>query len=529
MKCIRFGTLTFVWALGCAHGPTPSPSSGPFAAAVPVVRPTYALPGGPTFDATRIAAYGGQHGAIYQHIDASLDAHTAAIQRWLRQRSISAQNDGVREMATMVRDDLKAIGFQEAELVETDGHPGVWGYYHAGAPKTLLVYMMYDVQPVNEADWRSPPFEARIIDHDLGRVIMARGATNQKGPQRAFLNAIESIVAVDGTLPVNLMVTVEGEEELGSPHYPQIIDRYEQRLRSAHGVIFPFNSQGADGSASLILGVKGMLYLEAEATGGEHGGPSTAEIHGSYKAIVDSPVWRLVNGLSSMVSDDGNTILIDGYYDGVRPPTEEEAALIRGLARQDRDALYQKALSVAQWIDGKTGVEAIKELIYTPTLNIDGIYGGYTGEGVKTILPHKATAKVDSRLPVGIDPDAALAKIRAHLQKHGYDDIKLRKLSGYPASQTSVTSPLVQAVLGVFNKYGHVPTVNPRIAGSAPFYQFTKRLGLPMIPAGLGYGTGAHAPNEIMVVTPRPASKVAGLAEIEKAYVDILFALARAE
>jgi len=165
------------------------------------------------------------------------------------------------------------------------------------------------------------------------------------------------------------------------------------------------------------------------------------------------------------------------------------------------------------------------EMTYTPTLNIDGIYAGYTGEGMKTILPHKATAKMDSRLPVGIDPDEHLAKIRAFLDANGYADILLRKLSGYPAAQTSVDAPLVQAALGVTRKYAGTPSVNPRIAGSAPFYQFTERLKLPMMPWGLGYGNGAHAPNEIMLIEPAEGTDAAGLADIEKAYVDFIYAL----
>ncbi len=491
-------------------------------------RPDFTLPEAEAFDAASVPAYGGDHGAVYAYIDENLDSHVGKIQRWLRQPSISAQNVGVREMAEMMRGDLEAIGFQETALVETDGHPGVWGFYDAGAERTLMLYMMYDVQPVNEEDWQSPPFEANVIDHPLGKVIMGRGATNQKGPERALLNAIESIIAVDGTLPVNLMVAAEGEEELGSPHYPQIIDQYEDRLKTADGVIFPFNSQNPQGDANLNLGVKGIVYFEAEATGGAWGGPTEAEIHGSYKAVVDSPVWRLVKALSTLVSEDANTILVPGYYDGVRPPTEEEASLIAGLLKKHDDERLQDIFKVEQWIEGMSGEEVLRNLIYTPTLNIDGIYGGYTGEGVKTILPHMATAKMDSRLPVGLDPDEALGKIRAHLDAEGYEDIVLRKLSGYPAAQTSVETTLVQAVIGVFNKYGHTPTVNPRLAGSAPFYQFTDRLGLPMVPTGFGFGTGAHAPNEIMLIEPAGDTGAAGLADIEKAYVDMLYALAEA-
>ncbi len=478
------------------------------------------------FDASTIPAYPGDHREVYGHIDANLGAHIASLQRWTRQRSISAQNDGIAEMAEMLRADLEGMGFAEAELVPTDGHPGVWGYYDAGAEKTLLVYLMYDVQPVDPEDWVSPPFEANLVENEHGTVLMARGATNQKGPERAFFNALESIIATTGTLPVNLMITAEGEEEIGSVHYPQIVDAYEARLREADGALFPMNNQDARGNMRMALGVKGIIYMEVESTGGAWGGPKDAEIHGSYKAIVDAPAWRLVQALASLTSEDGNTILIPGYYDDVRPPTEEEQRLINGLVAGWDDAIQQDGLAVDRWIDGLTGRDAILRYLYEPTLNIDGIYGGYDGPGAKTILPHMATAKVDSRLPYGMDPDEALAKIRAYLQEQGFSDVEVRSLEGYPAAQTSVENPLVQAAIGVFNKYGRTPTVMPRLAGSAPFYEFTERLGIPLVFSGLGHGSGAHAPNEYMVIHPREGSGVAGLAEVEKAYVDLLYAIA---
>ena len=489
-------------------------------------RPGFDLTTTEAYDFGKIGVYAGDHADVYAHIDGNLDAHLANIQRWLRQPSISAQNVGVLDMAEMLRGDLEAMGFAEAELVPTDGHPGVWGYYDAGVDKTLAVYLMYDVQPVNPEDWESPPFEANLVDHELGTVIMARGATNQKGPQRAFLNALQSIIEVEGSLPVNIMIAADGEEELGSPNYHQVVAAYEDRLRSADGALFPFNSQRPDGAISVILGVKGILYVEMTATGGDWGGPANAEIHGSYKAIVDSPVWRLIKALDSMTSPDGNTILVDNYYDGILPPTDEESLLINAGIEQRNDAMLQDMLGVSRWIDDVTGTAAVIEYLYQPTLNIDGIWGGYTGEGVKTILPHTASAKVDSRLPPGLDPDEALEKIRAHLDANGFSDIEVRKLSGYPASQTSVDTGAVQAALSVFKKHATDVVVQPRIAGSAPFYLFTELLGLPLVPAGMGFGTGAHAPNEIMLVEPAEGVEVAGLADIEKAYVDFIFALA---
>lgn len=515
MRVLRFTTLLLVAAsLGAQE----------------TQRPDFLFTTDRAFSAASIPRYRGNHQDIYAHIDANLDSHLRNLQRWVRQPSVSAQNVGIRQMAEMLRDDLSALGFKEAELAPTSGHPGVWGFYDAGAKKTLVVYMMYDVQPVETADWQTPPFAGSVIDHDLGQVLMARGATNQKGPQRAFLNALDSIRKVKGNLPVNLMVVAEGEEELGSPHYPEVIDRYQARLKKGHGVLFPFNGQNAAGDVTLNLGVKGILYFEMESVGGDWGGPTKAEIHGSLKAITDAPVLRLTQALSTLTTADGNTITVPGYYDPIRPPTIEEQELYNGMMGnwESQQSLMRRTLGVNQWIDGMSGRPALLRYLHDTTLNVDGIWGGYTGEGVKTILPHKATAKVDSRLVPNQTPDQALDLIRKHLDARGFPDIRIRKLSGYPPAQSSVKAPLIQAAIGVYNKHGLRPDVAPRLAGSAPYYVFTERLGLPMIAGGLGHGSGAHAPNEYMVVNPKPGSRVAGLAQVEKFYVDLIYALAAA-
>lgn len=478
------------------------------------------------FDPGEIPPYGTEHADIYARIDAELDAHIKHLQRWVRQRSISAQNDGIREMARLVADDLEALGFVDVAIVETPGHPGVFGHYDAGADRTLLVYMMYDVQPI-EDNWSiDDPFAGTLVENERGTVLMARGATNQKGPQRAFLNAIDAIIKERGSLPVNLYVVAEGEEELGSPNFDAVLEPYLDRLRGADGAFFPMNIQSLDGSSALNLGVKGIIYFELDAIGGEWGGPSRAEIHGSFKALVDAPALRLVQAIASMTTPDGNTITIPGYYESVRAPTVAEQRLINALALNPDDENRQRALGVARWIDGDTGRDAIVRNLFDPTLNINGIWSGYIGEGMKTILPHRATAKLDSRLPPGLEPDAAYAMIRAHLLAGGFDDVELHPLSGYPAASTDVDSPLVRAVIGVLNKYEARPRVAPWLAGSAPFYQFTRTLGLPFVFGGLGHGAGAHAPDEFMLIRPADGVRAAGLAEVEKSYVDILFALA---
>src|SRR5260221_12480691 len=176
------------------------------AAAAQAQRPELKLTASAAFDASTIAPYRGTHPKVYSYIDGHQPQHLSAVQRWLRQPSISAQSVGITEMATMVRDDLKSLGFQEAEIVPTAGHPGVFGWYDAKAKKTLVVYLMYDVQPVEPEAWKVKPFDGAVVDSDLGKMLMARGAQNQKGPERAFFNTLESIEAVDGKLPVNVLV-----------------------------------------------------------------------------------------------------------------------------------------------------------------------------------------------------------------------------------------------------------------------------------------------------------------------------------
>jgi acetylornithine deacetylase/succinyl-diaminopimelate desuccinylase-like protein len=474
-----------------------------------------------------VPAYAGRHEKAYAYIDAHLPQHLESLQRWVRQPSVSAQNRGIQDMAAMLRDDLRQLGFQEAELVPTSGHPGVWGYYDAGAARTLVVYMMYDVQP-EESGWSVPAYEGRLVDNQHGRVLMARGATNQKGPERAFLNALEAIIAADGKPPLNLIVAAEGEEELGSPHYPEVIAKYEARLRRADGVLFPMTSQDASGEVSLPLGVKGIAMMELEARGGPAGGPTRAEIHSSLKAIVDAPALRLVQAVAALTTADGNRLVVPGYYDAIRQPSLEEQRLVNGMMRHwtSREPVLRRSLGIEKFRDDLSGRDLLAQWLFSTTLNINGLWSGYTGPGNKTILPHVATARLDSRLVPDQKPEQAVELIRKHLVARGFPDVKVRLVSGYPPAQTSVEAPLVKAVIGVFNKHGFTPSVPPRLAGSAPYYVFTDRLRLPLVPAGLGHGGGAHAPDEYLVVEPRAGSRVAGLAAMEKFYVDVLYALA---
>ncbi|MDO6416787.1 M20/M25/M40 family metallo-hydrolase [Sphingomonas sp. BIUV-7] len=516
-----------VAAAGCVLAATSS-------VAAPVgQRPAITIPPGAAFSMASIPTFKGEYKDVYAYIDAHKDSDLANLQRWVRQPSISAQNIGVKEMAALAAADLKKIGFKEAEVVPTGGHPGVWGYYDAGAKTTLAVYMMLDVQPVEEADWQVKPFDGALVDHPLGRVLMARGATNTKGPERAFLNAIEAIIATRGKLPVNLMILAESEEELGSPHYPELIAKFASRLKTAAGAIYPGGGQAPeDGAVSVQLGVKGLLYVELEARGNPRtGGPQKAEIHSSWKATTDAPAWRLTQALASLTTPDGNTILIPGYYDKIRQPNAEEQRLFNGTLDGwvKREAATRKAFAVDHWYDNMDARTSLTRYLFDTTINIDGLASGYGGPGTKTILPNRALAKLDSRLVPGQTPEESLRLLKAHLVNKGFGDIEVRQLAGYPPSQTSVEAPVVKALLSTYKKYGLPVDVSPRSGGSQPNYVFTDTLGVAEVGLAAGHGADAHAPNEYWLIDPKPGSKLFGMSAVEKFYVDALYAMAAAK
>jgi len=207
-------------------------------------------------------------GKVYKYIDEHINEHIAKLQEIIRQPSISAENIGIRECAELIKKYFEELGCIEAKIVETSGNPVVYGEYDANSDKTLIVYMMYDTQPVDEPGWIVDPFAGEIIDFDtFGKCLVARGAVNTKGELRAFLNACESIKACKEEIPINLIFVAEGEEELGSRHLPEFIKKYERKLKEANGVFFPSVDQDEKGKVVMSLGVKGIIYFELELNG----------------------------------------------------------------------------------------------------------------------------------------------------------------------------------------------------------------------------------------------------------------------
>lgn len=456
---------------------------------------------------------------IYEYIDQHFDAHLERMRTFVRQPSISGEGVGMAEMADLVAQTIRDVGGR-SEIVPTSGWPVVYGEIDEGRPKTLLLYGMYDVQPVAGEDWTVPPFGGEVIDFDgLGPCVVSRGATNQKGPLAGLLSALASVRAVAGRLPVNVKFVVEGEEELGSRHLPEFIDAQRERLR-ADGTYFAAFSQDRVGTPVLWLGVKGIVFFELTCRGGDWGGPTSRGIHGSQGAWIASPVWRMLHAMATMAGSD-ERILIDGIYDAVTPPTTEDEAVLAALEATFDPALTLRSNDVRRFRYDVRGADLLRAYLFQPILNVDGIAGGHYGAGTKTLLPHEVTAKMHVRLVPDMEPDDVREKIVAHLARIGCADFEVRFEEGYPWAKMSPSAPISQAMIKTFRSFGMEPQVWPNIAGSAPFYLFSRVLGQPFTMGGLGHGGRAHSPNEYATID--------GLRRFEKSAARFLYEFASSE
>jgi acetylornithine deacetylase/succinyl-diaminopimelate desuccinylase-like protein len=458
--------------------------------------------------------------------------HTEAVKRlqdWIAAPAIPAENRGYPEGAELMAKMALDAGFQKAKVIKTDGKPGVFATLDAGAPRTVGLYFMYDVKQFDPAEWTSPPLEARLVDKPgVGKVIVGRGAVNQKGPEAALLAALHAIRGAGKTMPVNLVLVAEGEEEIGSPHIAQLVRRpdVEAALRKTVGVFMPSAEQELDGVVTVSLGAKGVVELELVASGEKWGRGPAKDIHSSLKAMVDSPSWRLIKALDTLVSDDGNTITIDDYPKP-RPPTAAEKAMVEAAAGRSNEDILKQQISVQHWIDDLPWAEANLRLVTQPTVNIQGLVGGYTGPGGKTVLPHRAAAKLDLRLVPDMKFDDAVAALKAHLAKRGYGDIEVNVTGGYNPTATSADAPLIRAQVAVLKRSGIDPVMWLRNAGSYPGYIFTDPpLGLASGHWGLGHGSGAHAPDEYYVIESTNPN-ILGFDGAVMSFVDYLYELAK--
>src|SRR5579863_8788485 len=478
---------------------------------------------------TRAAAPASDLDPIFAEIEKRHDESLKRLQTWIRQPSIAAENRGMNEGCELTMQMLRDAGFTQVAKVPTDGQPGILATLDAGAPKTLGLYFMYDVKQADPAEWSSPPWAAELVEKPgLGTVVMGRGAVNQKGPEASFIAALHAIRAGGRKLPVNLVLVAEGEEEIGSPHFPQIVRRPEvlAALRPCIGIFMPSAEQDLDGKVTMTLGAKGVVELEMVSSGERWGRGPRHDIHSSNKARVDSPAWHLVEALATLVSPDGNDPAIEGFADKARPVSAAEKAMIATAAARLDEAVAKKQMGVEHWVHDVSWQEALERLMSRPTVNIEGLVGGYTGPGGKTILPHRAVAKIDMRLVPDMKASEALAALKAHLAKHGFGDIEVNMTGGYDPNSTSADAALIRAQTAVYKHNGIDPIVLPRSAGSWPGYVFTDEpLRLAAGHFGFGHGNGAHAPDEYYVIESKNKN-VQGMDGAVKSFVEYLYEVA---
>ncbi len=425
--------------------------------------------------------------AIYDWIDANADECVKDLQTFVQQPSISAQNIGLRECATLIRDMMRKDGLP-ADFHELEqGPPVVFGHLQAEKPaKTILCYAHYDVQPPEPIDaWsHGGPWSGAIVDG----VLYGRGATDNKSGVLAFTKAAKAFMAVRGEVPANLKFMIEGEEEIGSPNLAAWAAKNKELLAADGMHCLDGSIEVGTNVPDVSLGLKSVLFVELIARG------ANKDIHSLNFPLVPTPVWDLVRALNTIL-DENRKILIEDWYEGIwQLGEDDEAQLIDKAKRVDLKAMKEE-WGISEFAMGRDGIDAIRARSYEPTANIQGIIAGYTGPGTKTIVPNEARARLDFRLIPNIQPDAAIRKLKAHLIKHGFGNIEVKAFDGAePPYKISVKEDISQAIIAAATEvYGELPVVNGVSAEGA----ILRHVWIPCVLTGFANpGANLHAPDE---------------------------------
>lgn len=421
---------------------------------------------------------------VFTYIDRHREASVRRLIDYVSRPSISAYGTGIGEVASYIAGVMRRMGL-DARIIPTGGWPVVFAQRHdaPGAP-TVLLYGHYDVQPPDPLDaWVSPPFEPEIRDGTL----YGRGAGDNKGQHFAQLLALEALLACRGTLPVNVKVLLEGEEEIGSPQMPGFVRGYRNEL-AADLVITSDGPVHEDGHAQIVFGVRGVLSFELRATG------ANRDLHsGNWGGIAPNPLWTLVHLLSSMKNERGE-VTIEGFYDDVLPLTDLERGALDRLPGDP--ATIRTTLDVTRLDEPQTrGI--VERLVAWPTFTINGLHGGYGGPESKTVLPHEAIAKCDMRLVEAQSAEEIFTRVREHVRRHS-PDVEVIWQGAMEPSKTPLDSPYAEPLQrAIVAAQGVQPYLVPALGGSLPDYVFTKILGVPAFTVPYANADEAnHAPNE---------------------------------
>lgn len=419
---------------------------------------------------------------VFDSVDANVDRATQMLVRLVSQPSVAATGLGIGECSKLVFGLLEELGARPKIYDVGEGSPVVTGEVKSKSnpSKTVLFYNHYDVQPPEPLDlWETPPFQPTVRDGKM----YGRGVSDDKAELVGRLNLTKAFLEAMGDLPCNFKFLFEGEEEIGSVHLHEYLKRFPEIFR-ADSVVWEFGGVDPKDRPNVVLGVKGILYVELTA---KH---AKRDAHSSLGAIVDNPAWRLVGALNSI--KQGDKIVVPGWYDAVKPLTKDELAVIK--AQPYEAQAVRRDLGIARFIGGMGTEEAKKALVNKPTCTICGMSSGYTGKGSKTVLPSEAMAKIDFRLVPEQDPRDLHRKLVGHLAKRGYRDVKVTYSEGEPAKRTSFKAPIsVAAQQGASEVFGVKPVVTISSAGTGPMFLFEA----PCVAIGGGNPfSHAHAPNE---------------------------------
>ena len=426
--------------------------------------------------------------ALTSYLETHPHEAQSILEQLCRQPSVAAQNLGMAEMADLIETLLSEVGFRTQRLLTEGAPPAIYGELRGRSNYTLLLYNHYDVQPAEPLElWQSPPFEPTIRDGKL----FARGASDNKGEIATRLAAIRAIRAAYSELPITIRWIIEGEEEVGSPHFEAIAKAYSTLLQ-ADGCIWEGSGFDAEKRPKLVLGTKGLLYVQLDVEG------TGIDAHSGSAPILPSAAWRLVQALATLRTPEGR-IRIPGFYDAVQAPSAAQLAALADQPNQDEQ--MREAYQVGRFVDGLSGAALLERISFTPTCNIAGLVSGYTGQGSKTVLPAKAMAKIDFRIVPDQDPEDILEKLQAHLVAEGYSDIRITVFGNAEPVVTPIDHPFVKRVAAIAESYnGKRPSVTPIIGGTLPLLGALRRyvgvtgLSAPTNPTY--WANGAHAPNE---------------------------------
>ncbi|MBI3742612.1 MAG: M20/M25/M40 family metallo-hydrolase [Chloroflexi bacterium] len=426
---------------------------------------------------------------VDQYIESRLDDSIAELSRLCAQPSVSAQGLGVKECVELVAQMVRARGFT-AQVHPTRGHPIVTAEAKGKKNKTLLFYNHYDVQPPEPLElWNSPPFTPTLRDGKL----FARGVSDDKGHIQSRLSAIDAVRAANnGELPCHIKFVIEGEEEISSVNLPPFVEQHAREL-AADACIWESGGVNFQEQPTLMLGMRGICYVELSVE------CLTQDVHsGQGGSIFPNAAWRLTWALATL-KDKNERVLIPGFYDAIKSPTARDLDMLAKLP--DSSADWTRMYGVKEFLKGlKPGVELKREQVFVPTCTICGLNAGYQGKGSKTVLPARASAKIDFRLVPDQDPEDIVAKLRAHLDAQGFSDVRVDFLGGEKPGRTDPDHPFIKLVADCMREiYNAEPQLSPIVGGSGPYHAFLYYLHVPIGISGVGHaGSGAHAPNENM-------------------------------